>query len=422
MQNRQIRRSINNDRGSVLVTALLLIFAASIIGATVVMMTATDLKISGNQQQNTEALFAAEAGVSEAVHRLSLRNPTFVNASGTLVNAAISDDEPYDPNWVAYITPSSPTFQPIQKGSIMIAGSLQNGAGDPLLYTAAVGTDDAIKIEHKWEDRDADGVRDPDEIVLWDSRQVPPENFDEGNPVDVVTVTGRSGNGRRTLQVEVTRKTVFARTLGALYTDKAVEIKGNSAFCGWNHDIKMPSDTRPNACFAYHLADGHLPGVTTTGDAVDEKGVTHDIEGDPAVVDDDPANPWYGIGETLGFSDGEVAQLLDEADNTSIVNPLEGITYIQGDATINSDVVGHGLIYVTGDCVINGGFHYWGLIYVEGDCNITGTPWIMGSLMVKGTSDFNFGAGNCGIVYSGEAIRNFLGMSMPMVTLSWREL
>jgi hypothetical protein len=85
-------------------------------------------------------------------------------------------------------------------------------------------------------------------------------------------------------------------------------------------------------------------------------------------------------------------------------------------------VSGHGLIYITGNCTINGGFTYYGMIYVEGDCKITGTPWIMGTVMVKGTSDFQFSAGNCGILYSEDALQQFVGGLMPMMTLSWREM
>jgi formylmethanofuran dehydrogenase subunit C len=98
------------------------------------------------------------------------------------------------------------------------------------------------------------------------------------------------------------------------------------------------------------------------------------------------------------------------------------VTYIQGDAKINAQVVGHGLLYVTGDAVINGGFQYWGMIYVEGDCKIVGTPWILGTVLVKGSADFQFSAGNCGILYSEEAIQQYVGGLMPMITLAWRDL
>lgn len=412
---------ISGERGNVLVTALLLVFATSIIGATLAMMAGTDLKISGNQEQSTESFFVAEAGLSEATHRLSLPNPTVVNVGGSPVNIALRDEDPYDPNWKVYITMTS-NPSPVTSGSTVTAGTVQNLSGDYLDYSMSSGTDDVITIEHKWEDRNSDGVRDADEIVRYAPTEVPPENFTVGNPVDIITVTGRSGRGKRVIQAEVTQQTLIIQTLGALYTDKAVRIGGNSAFCGWNHDISMPEYTVPNACFAYHVPDEHLAGVATTGDVVQRVGAAHDIEGSPATTNTNPTNPWYTLAEALGVSQGVVNELLARADNTTIVDVLDGITYIQGDASINAGVVGHGLCYVTGDCTINGGFTYWGLIYVEGDVVITGTPWIMGSLIVKGASDFSFGAGNAGIVYSKEAIEEFVGGLMPMLTLAWRDL
>jgi len=418
---RNIRTIINEERGNILVTSLMLVFAASIIGTTVAMLSSTELKISGNQQLSTEAFFAAEAGLTEAVHRLSLTNPTNVDVGGSTINAALGDKRPYDPNWKTYLMSTTPGADPVVKGSTVYAGTIQDLSGDYLEYSSSNGTADAIVIEHKWVDRNNDGVRDANEIVLYDPKQSPPENFDEGVPVDIVTVTGRSGATRRALQAEVSRIKITAKAMGALYSDKAIELKGTCDFCGWNHDMNMPAGTVPNACFAYHLGDGHLAAVTTTGDNVTLKG-NPDVEGSPAAINDDVANLWYTLADMLGMTQGEVNEVLANADNTSIVNPLNGITYIQGDATINAQIRGTGLLYVTGDVAINGGFQYSGLIYIEGDCTITGSPWIMGSVCTKGTSDYNFNAGTGGVVYSAEAIAQALTSSMPMVTLAWRDL
>lgn len=416
MRLNDLKTAVENERGNVLITALLLIFACSIIGATVVLLSATDLKISGNEEQDTQSLFVAEAGLSETVHRLSLANPTVEKG----MNVAIGDSEPYDPDWKVYVQMTNAA--PTQNGSTWYVGTTQDLSGDVLEYSKAAGTDDVIEVEHKWEDLDGDGTRDSDEIVRYDPAVVPPENFDTGFPIDVVTVTGRSGRGKRVLQAEVTRQTLNVKTLGAFYTDKAVTISGNSSFCGWDHPANTPVGMRPNPCFSYHQDEGHLPGVTTTGDQIKEKGNAHDIEGSPTNMDNDPANPWYSLAEVLGITDGQLASLLASAKFSAPAPVMDGITYIQGDASFNATMVGHGLIYVDGDCAINGGFTYWGLIYVEGDMHITGTPWILGSLVVKGKSDFSFGSGNCGVLYSSEAINLYVGQMMPMQILAWRDL
>jgi hypothetical protein len=410
-----LKTTINNDRGNVLMTALLLVFASSIIGATVVMLSSTDLKISGKQGHETQALFVAEAGLAEAVHRLGLANPTVMGG----YNVAIGDLPPYDPDWKVYVQLHNNA--PTSDGSTSYVGTLQDLSGEHLAYSVASGTDDVISIEHKWEDLDADGIHDADEVVRFDPSRVPPENFETGFPIDIVTVKGQSGQGERTLQADVTRQVMMTKAMGAFYTDKALEIKGNSAFCGWNHPVGIPEGIRPNECFAYHTGDGHLGGITTTGDEVKIKGGKKDIEGDPP-VDDDATNPWYSLAELLGITQSQLNDLLAKPDFTAPADLMDGITYIQGDATLNAGMVGHGLIYITGNVTINGGFIYYGLIYIEGDAQITGTPWILGSVSVKGTADFRFTAGTGGVLYSAESIATYIGQLFPMQVLAWRDI
>jgi hypothetical protein len=419
--NSKINDKLKAESGNVLVVTLLVLFAISVIGATLAMVSSMDLKISGNQRTTTQSLFVAEAGLNEAIHRISLPNPTNVAVGGWSGNVAISDSEPYDPDWKTYIYLTSPGSAPSASGSAVSTGTLQNPSNGYLEYSASSGTEGVLTVEHKWEDLDGDGSRDVNEIVRYDPMKIPPENYSSGFPVEVITVTGESADGERVIQAEVTKRTIIVRTLGALYVDKAVKLTGNCAFCGHNHDLATPVGTRPNHCKSYHLPSGNLPGVTSTGDVVKAQG-SADILGDPQPIDDDAGNPFYSLAEVLGLSDSEVASILAKADNTSIVDPLEGVTYINGDANINSNLTGKGLIYVTGDLHAAGSFIFQGLIYVEGDVHFTGTPWVLGSMVVRGTSDFNFSSGNAGVLYSKDALTNALSGIMPCMVLSWREM
>ncbi len=419
--NGKINGNLKAESGNVLVVTLLVLFAISVIGATLAMVSSMDLKISGNQRTTTQSLFIAEAGLNEAIHRISLPNPTNVAVAGWTGNVAISDSEPYDPHWKTYIYLTSPGTAPAAGGSIVSTGTLQDPNNSYLEYSQRTGTNDVLTIEHKWDDRDGDGSKDVNEVVRYDPLMIPPENFSSGFPVEVITVAGHSADGERVIQAEVTKRMMVARTLGALYVDKAVKLTGNCAFCGHNHDLNTPPGTRPNGCVAWHLSSANLPGVTSTGDVVKTQG-SADILGDPQPIDDDAGNPFYTLAEVLGLTNAETASILARADNTSIVAPLDGITYIQGDASINSSLVGEGLLYVTGDLKASGSFIYTGLIYVEGDVSFTGTPWVLGSMIVRGTSNFNFSAGNAGVLYSKDAITNVLSGIMPCIVLSWREM
>ena len=94
----KLMKKVKAESGNVLIVTLLILFAIAIIGSTVAMVSTMDLKISGNQRKTSEALFVAEAGLNEAIHRISLPNPTNATVGGWTGNIAISDSEPYDPN------------------------------------------------------------------------------------------------------------------------------------------------------------------------------------------------------------------------------------------------------------------------------------------------------------------------------------
>ncbi|MCK4537301.1 MAG: pilus assembly PilX N-terminal domain-containing protein [Candidatus Krumholzibacteria bacterium] len=416
-----IFKEIRNEKGNLLVVTLIILFAVSVIGATMVMVSSMDLKIAGNQRVTTQSLFVAEAGLNEAIHRLSLTDPTVVTIGGWTGNASISDSKPYDPNWKTKIYLTKPDATPASAGSIVNTGTIQDPTQPYMEYSEPNGTDGVLSIEHKWKDRDGDGTRDANEIIRYDPMMIPPENFTSGFPVEIVTVTGNSASGRRVIQAEVVKQTVIVRTLGALYVDKAVKLTGNCAFCGYNHAITTPVGTQPNACVPHHQASGNLPGVTSTGDDVKTQG-SADILGNPIPIDDAATNPFYSLDEALGLPVADVKKMLANADNTSIVDPLNGITYINGDAKIVSNLVGEGLLYVTGDLNAAGSFIFKGLIYVEGDVQFTGSPWILGSMIVRGTSDFNFSSGNAAVLYSSEALSQALAGAMPCIVLSWREM
>lgn len=415
-------KCIGRESGNALVITLIILFSVSIIGGTVAMLSSLDLKIAGNQRSNVRALPVAEAGLNEAIHRLSLPNPTNASVGGWTGNIAIGDSEPYNPLWKARIYLLPPASVPASGNpNIFNTGTIQNPNRPYLRYSAPSGTADVLTIEHKWRDLDGDNIRDANEIVRWDPLQMPPENMTSGFPVEIVSVTGRQGNAKRTIQAEVTKRSLLARTLGALYCDKAVRLTGNCAFCGYNHRSDTPVGVRPNACSAYHLTTGHLPGVTTTGDDVKVQGSAH-TGGSPTPVDKAVSNPWYSLAEVLGIDQSELDRMLANADYTSITNHMKGVCYINGDAKITSNLTGEGLLYITGDLSGAGSFTWKGLIYVEGDVKLTGTPWILGSVIVKGTSDWNFSAGNAGVLYSKDALTIYLSSVMPGQVLSWREM
>ncbi|MFZ1946763.1 MAG: pilus assembly PilX N-terminal domain-containing protein [bacterium] len=426
--------TIGNQRGAGLVLAILIIVALFVLGTSLAFLTRTDVNISKHQTMYTGAVYVAEAGIEEAVHRLGLRDPTNVTVNGSTFNAAIRDpSSPADPVWKARIFLCRPGSAPSAGTGQYHTVTVQNQA-DWLTYSHASDTLEALTIEHKWRDRNDDGIRDANEVVLYDGGRYPPENFVKGTPVEVITTTGRDATAERQIRVEVVKLPLNVNARAALMSDKTVDVRGTVCVCGHDHVLATPENTQDPDCQDWEVGgpghdcneSGCLIGVMTTGDEIDRRGST-DLFGHPA-EDTSSTNPFYTLPQALGLSQAEVDDILAEADYTDVgqADPQDGITYVDnpgGDARWNGGT-GSGLLYVTGDLTIAGNWSWKGLVYVEGDFKINGNPWILGAVIVKGTSEVSpaFSGGNPTILYSSEALNHYLSQHLKYVKIGWKEI
>ncbi len=424
----------SNESGAALVFAILIVVALLVLGSGMAILTRTDTDISRNQCQDVQALYVAEAGVEEALYRLSLPNPTNMYVNGSTINAAVADtSHPPDPNWRVRIFLAEPGSEPAAVGSDVHTVTLQPSY-DWLEYSSASDPDLAITIEHKWKDLDDDGVREAGEIVLYDGSRYPPENFTSGTPVEVITVTGWRATAQRTILTEAVRFPLNPNVRAALMCDKGVDVRGNVTVCGHDHAFDTPHYTMLPNCRNWErcsnrtncLATGCLTAVMTTGDEIDKRGST-DLAGEPAPEDTASSNEFYTLAEALGIDQAMVDAILANPDYTAAgqADPQDGITYIDnaasGEAKWNNGG-GSGLIYVTGDFATAGNFTWRGLIYVEGDFKITGTPSIIGAVMVRGESDYAFSGGSPCILYSSEALSYYIGQYLNYIEIGWKEI
>ena len=410
----------NHERGSAVLVTMVMLLALGFIGGALVLSAASSLKTAGLDRQGIQAQVAAEAGVQEVLHRLGVPPGTTVTVNGETFDPAIRDTAtPLDPNW---------------ETRVFLPAAIMPVSEPPTYYVPTIQSEDAaldylranrLTIRHKWRDRNGDGIRDTGEVVRYNSARVPPENFDSGGAVEVIEVEGFQAQARRRLRVEATRFPFAPNVLAAISSDRGVDVTGNVSICGHDHVATTPQgrdlQTVPACSPASDEPDGHVTAVQTTGDPVDTGG-SSDLNGFPTVTDTSSTNPFYSLAQTLGVTQDVIDQVLANADHTSIdADPLEGITYIQGDADINN-IDGSGLLYVTGDLRSSGNFNWRGLIYVEGDLRVTGTPWILGGVVVRGASDYAFSGGSPAILFSAEAIRIALENAFSYVVLSWKEL
>ena len=100
--------NVNPNSGFALVAVLLLVAVVSLVTATVLQTTSTEIRISGNHKQAIQEFYAAEAGLAEARSRL---RKTLGTAAAFIGDPGVS----LDPLWTAYIVESadwSPSVDP----------------------------------------------------------------------------------------------------------------------------------------------------------------------------------------------------------------------------------------------------------------------------------------------------------------------
>lgn len=418
----------HSESGAALVISMMMLLAMGLVAAALIGLSSSDMRIAGYDRRGTQAQFAAEAGVQEALRRMELRVGDEVTVNGETFDPAIADtNDVFDPEWEVRIYMPSGTKPTSADASIAYTPTVQSESGGLNYYG---GEDDFIRITHKWFDRDGDTVADADEIVLYDPNRIPPENFDAGQPVNVVEVQGQRGESVRRVRVETTRFPFTPNVLAAITSDGPVDIRGNVKICGQNHDFDTPAgthlETKPPCSPGNDEADGHLPAVTTTGDEITTSG-SSSLLGFPTATDSTSSNPFYTLAQALGVTEAVVADVLADADHHSATegSPLDGVTYVNGDATgaeSFTDLEGSGLLYVTGSLDISGNFIWRGLIYVEGDLTVDGNPWILGGIIVRGRSEATKTTGTSSFLYSREALLRTLEGLFPYTILSWKEI
>jgi hypothetical protein len=351
------------------------------------------------------------------------------------MNAAIRDPiKPYDPEWRARIFLCGPGAEPEAPSGEYHTATVQNSA-TWLEYSSMADSARVLTIEHKWQDLDTDGVRDMGEILLYDASKYPPENFETGSPVEVISVVGRSATAERAVKVEATRFPVGGNVLAALMCDMGVDVRGDVTICGHDHSIDTPHYTMFPNCQNHEYCGppthhdceetGCLIGIITTGDEIDRRGTT-DVDGYPVPMDTSSSNHFYTLPEALGLTQEEVNMILDRADWRDVQHTRwqDGITYVDNEGEDEAkwnNGGGSGLLYVTGDLATEGNFMWTGLVYVEGDYRLLGTASIIGSVIVKGVSEYAFTGGNPCILYCSEAITDGISRHAGYVKLGWKE-
>jgi len=253
-----------------------------------------------------------------------------------------------------------------------------------------------------------------------------------GQPIFVITSTGRKGNDTRTVVAEVIRKPYDPDIKGALVTDVDARFSGNCIVCGYNHRLMTPlgygSNGRGglNSCVPYEIGIGDVLGVWSSG-AINQGGGSQVAGGPPTTLASQTgfySGPW----DAVGMSQEDFNTMVGPAQASVPLN-LNGIVSIDNDGVPQnqsgswgiSSTSGEGLLYIDGDLNLTGPFTYKGLIYIEGNLASSGHIWVLGAIVARGRSGVQL-TGGANVLYSEEAIGLAISkFSGQFVTLSWRE-
>ena len=271
-----IRMIYNNEKGMVLPLGLMFLAIIAILGTTAVIITTTDLKIGSNYRASEQAFYAAEAGISEALYRLSLFDDGGTNAppSGSMINingltgsnAAISidpngllennsDDDgngavddisdlnfngTYDNrNWQTKILlKTSDEIDDIDTETTVHTPTIQP-SGNWIEYSSS--------IEFLKDTEDMDDDTNTSEIVFYNANLANPLNVDtaattaSGQPVVVISSTGRSQGSTCVIRVEAVHQPVDIDAKSAVMVNLSPTISGSAIISGLNHKISTTS-------------------------------------------------------------------------------------------------------------------------------------------------------------------------------------
>ncbi|HTK30346.1 MAG TPA: hypothetical protein VL332_00160 [Candidatus Saccharimonadaceae bacterium] len=392
---------VRNERGIGLVVALLVLLVLSLLAGVMMMTINTESKIASHSMREGQALNTAEAGVAEAMARIKSGE---VPTSGVL-NARMTA-QIYN-----QVEGSLPT--PGNTDSVFL-GTAQP-AGTWLDYSRASRGPDVLTVKY---------LTDPARTVVYryDKNLTPPVQTVSGLPIMVITSVGRKGGDSRKIVAQVIQKPIVANIKAALATDVDISFVGNAVVCGYNHSADTPDSYGDNGrgvapdCAPYEIG-GPLPASWTTGTSNPGGGGSQTfspvVPGNVTGQSGFYAGPW----DALNMTQAQFFEWVGPSLSSWVPN---GIGYYNQDLGIHGGS-GEGLTYVNGNLTINAGFFYRGLLYVEGDLNMNGQAWVLGGIIVKGVTNVKQNGGST-LLYSSDAITRALSRyGGQFTTLSWVE-
>ena len=427
-------KNLCNAQGMALVAALILMAILSIIGATVLTATSTEIAISGNYRRGIEAFYLAEAGIAEGRARL---RGAFVSNPQLVVDPV----QEYDALWSAYILTSSDwkstddqTFYKRQTNYIPSSGNQANSMvrANSLQHDLPYW----VKLQHKTEyDAEREGHRptnphyiDDDGSIKKHTRAKPgnivmygyltadaltPVTFTSSSlihgafPVERILASASLHGGSATIEVDVVHPAT-PPVLGAIYAQNGMLLTGlfnvisGVDQCGAFPSLPPIYSQAPSLTIGSALFQG-LPDSPQQGSLevhLPQIIASLKQQGGMLVTTDQSGVNW---GKSL-------APYTVHIDSSAIPGGLTlrnttgyGILLVEGDVTFKGPMLWQGLIVSSGRIRMNGG---------TGPIHVDGAIWANELVDVAGSLNVN---------YDSCTIQTAI-LSKPVKVTKWRQV
>ncbi len=388
-------KKLNEEKGMAFLLSILLLLVVTLIGISAVSTANYDIQISGNKRISEQAFYVAEAGLNEFFARFR------DGATGK-----IDDAVPTNATWRLYLALNT-------EGATRVGYSLSN-ANHLFVNSLQNSLDFGVEVRHK--------VNIAGGVISY-----------AGNPVYIVTANGFTPEGgNKVIEVELEKRPILDPQ-AALYSERPVDILGNSTYIQGNDQCGNPPKNKPG--IATTLANGN---ITISG--------TPDIEGSPdkqynttnadlrGMVDfikssADFKYSYNGNQILTGYSDSwGVPNYIDTKTPLTYGGKMNIVYFdMQGTKTLKLSGGSHGagILIVDGNLELNGAFNWYGLIIVMGALDYTGggEKNVTGGIWTGETATVSVDVGgNAGIIYCsavGDQLKNHVS---PFRLTRWREV
>jgi hypothetical protein len=395
-----------------MVVALLVLMLFTAAGVAFIAVTKSEKQIAGNQRSSSQAMYAAESGLSEALARMNNPNdPAYIGTSTP------------SPGWGCYVVAANGASALDPDRANEAADGLDNdgnglvddsGEHYPEILSAQAALGHRAEYPYVRLSMRTQGgafVRFGD--ADHDPLTPPVENMNVGLPVLDLSAKGAQGNANKVVEA-VAYRHPLVEAISTVWAGGKLKMNGNAFLIdGHDHDIDAPFDTIAGAA--------PVPGIMTEGvttDAGMSLGQEDNVLGSGGMGSVVQSPVSYDFNEIWATVQPMADVTLPAGTSLSSSSPDIGtnatpkLTVAQGNLTINGTWTGSGILVVNGNLSMAGGSQFTGIVVCLGDVSLAGggpadVARIVGSVIYQGTIvDNSSYGGSARVYYSSAAVNN----------------